>query len=392
MADWVGTVATAAKERHKVRRRYIAIRQCPCFQGSIIFSHWGDAQRVLTQARNSGGDGDDSSPVIYRDCASLQEAEQFLEGAAASSLSQRPIVARPSVAAASTITASPAENESHRTTQSTKKRGPEGLEKKSSKKRPKATDDSASSQSLTTSMEEQWDPMICLLQEYKSEMGHCNFQLSNNDAESMKKYDGLKAYAEHLRRLKTASQHQDDLAARPHTNQQPLHHCTPSFLTIHRIQQLDNLGFVWTETVGADTDVPSEIHRDDISFQSMLHEFQRVTVEHKEPLSKHPKLQEWVRKMRNEYKAMKGKKTTTMTTERVARLVKASFTFDVQGKKTWDERAVEWLEYKTKNGGNDPKRYDKSGLGKWVYIQRAKYRQNQEGKKTNLTEKQVRYV
>ena len=47
------------------------------------------------------------------------------------------------------------------------------------------------------------------------------------------------------------------------------------------------------------------------------------------------------------------------------------------------------MEYKTKNAGKEPKRYDETGLGKWVYDQRRKYRQLKEGKKANLTEEQI---
>eukprot|EP00539_Tryblionella_compressa_P007148 CAMPEP_0178763542 /NCGR_PEP_ID=MMETSP0744-20121128/17227_1 /TAXON_ID=913974 /ORGANISM="Nitzschia punctata, Strain CCMP561" /LENGTH=234 /DNA_ID=CAMNT_0020418485 /DNA_START=55 /DNA_END=759 /DNA_ORIENTATION=- len=79
-----------------------------------------------------------------------------------------------------------------------------------------------------------------------------------------------------------------------------------------------------------------------------------------------------------------------MTPQRIVQLAEAGFTFEAKSKKSWDERAVEWLEYKAKNGGRDPKRYDESGLGKWVYDQRDKYRQMKEGKKTNLTEEQIR--
>lgn len=125
-------------------------------------------------------------------------------------------------------------------------------------------------------------------------------------------------------------------------------------------------------------------------FDTMLCEWSRVIGHLKEPLNRHPKLQEWARRMRGEYDSMAKKQNTTMTPHRITQLAAAGFTFQTKTKKTWDQRAIEWLEYRAKHNGEEPKRWDATGLWKWIYNQRDKYRQLQQGKKTNLTEEQVR--
>jgi Helicase associated domain len=219
-------------------------------------------------------------------------------------------------------------------------------------------------------------------------MGHCNIQ-DPSATSTAHKYRGLYAFVERLRLYRKLWTEMQKIR-QPNEESQSLQHLS-SLLTSQRMEQLNALGFLWTTTNDADND-PKRFcpTNDEHLFNAMLTEMKRVTKEGNAPLNKYPKLQEWVRKMRNEYKAMKDKKPTTLTPDRLAKLVEAGVTFEVPGKKSWDQRAVEWLEYKTKNGGKDPKRYDKSGLGKWVYNQRAKYRENREGGKTNLTEEQIR--
>lgn len=92
---------------------------------------------------------------------------------------------------------------------------------------------------------------------------------------------------------------------------------------------------------------------------------------------------------RKEYQEFKDGKSSTMTAQRIVQLAEHGFTFQPKQKFTWDERAVQWLEYRSKNG-KDPKRYSEDGLGKWVCSQRAKYKSMQRGEKTNLTEEQVK--
>lgn len=101
-----------------------------------------------------------------------------------------------------------------------------------------------------------------------------------------------------------------------------------------------------------------------------------------------PKLQHWVSQQRKEYQRYKQKDKSTMTPQRIVELAIHGFNFEAKKKLTWDERAVQWLEYRSRTGG-DPKRYSSDGLGKWVLDQRKKHKMLKDGAKTNLTEDQV---
>eukprot|EP00980_Cylindrotheca_fusiformis_P026232 scaffold15521_cov119-Cylindrotheca_fusiformis.AAC.6 len=100
------------------------------------------------------------------------------------------------------------------------------------------------------------------------------------------------------------------------------------------------------------------------------------------------RLQGWIAKQRKEYQSYKCNAETTMTPKRIAELARHGFNFESKKKMTWDERAVQWLEYRSQTG-NDPKRYSSDGLGKWVLDQRKKYKMLKNGEHTNLTEDQV---
>eukprot|EP00548_Thalassiothrix_antarctica_P016615 CAMPEP_0194196498 /NCGR_PEP_ID=MMETSP0154-20130528/76697_1 /TAXON_ID=1049557 /ORGANISM="Thalassiothrix antarctica, Strain L6-D1" /LENGTH=600 /DNA_ID=CAMNT_0038921093 /DNA_START=720 /DNA_END=2523 /DNA_ORIENTATION=- len=115
----------------------------------------------------------------------------------------------------------------------------------------------------------------------------------------------------------------------------------------------------------------------------------------------------WVAKMRGKYVLLKGGEKTNLTHEQVDKLIARGFKWETGFKKftigfvlqpssrlTFDERAAEWLEFKTKHG-REPlrKKEDTSekeeSLGAWVTKMRGKYSLLQEGEKTNLTHEQV---
>jgi hypothetical protein len=70
--------------------------------------------------------------------------------------------------------------------------------------------------------------------------------------------------------------------------------------------------------------------------------------------------------------------------ERIARLTKLGFAFSTYKKKTFDERCVEWLEYKTKYNRDPPCNHDR--LGQWVLTMRRQYKLFKNGKKSTLTQ------
>jgi hypothetical protein len=135
---------------------------------------------------------------------------------------------------------------------------------------------------------------------------------------------------------------------------------------------------------------------DDTAFAQMLVELKRLKQVHA-PIKTNRQLEWWIAEQRKQYALFKANQpTSTMTPTRIAMMVDAGFPFEKAKTPTWDERAVEWLEFKTKMG-RDPMRDE--ALYQWVYKQRVKYKQQRQqqqqqgegGKRNNLTEEQIKY-
>jgi hypothetical protein len=76
------------------------------------------------------------------------------------------------------------------------------------------------------------------------------------------------------------------------------------------------------------------------------------------------KLRNWCSSVRRHYDKMKQGKTSQLNPEWIAKLLQLGFSFETGPERlSFDERAVQWLEYKTKHG-HEPK----SGhmLGQWT--------------------------
>eukprot|EP00581_Thalassiosira_minuscula_P031978 CAMPEP_0183785432 /NCGR_PEP_ID=MMETSP0739-20130205/66501_1 /TAXON_ID=385413 /ORGANISM="Thalassiosira miniscula, Strain CCMP1093" /LENGTH=507 /DNA_ID=CAMNT_0026029435 /DNA_START=1 /DNA_END=1524 /DNA_ORIENTATION=- len=113
--------------------------------------------------------------------------------------------------------------------------------------------------------------------------------------------------------------------------------------------------------------------------------------DHCRPPKNHPELGIWTSGIRQKYKQkMKGEKTS-LTDERVNDLLEIGFVFAAGktpnhpiGKKTWEERFEELLEFKELHGHTVVPQLSGT-LGNWVRMQRIAYKKFKAGEKSTIT-------
>lgn len=100
-----------------------------------------------------------------------------------------------------------------------------------------------------------------------------------------------------------------------------------------------------------------------------------------------PGLGDWVTDQRRQHKAMEQGQPTLMTNERLEKLARIGFTFQVRNRPEWDTRYAELLEYKEKYGNcRVPQNYkENKALGRWVAKQREQHRRLRRGHHSHLT-------
>jgi hypothetical protein len=234
------------------------------------------------------------------------------------------------------------------------------------KRRPTANQDKRSIE-----FNKAWDTMLTKLQDFKHKYGHCDVPIKSKSLED--EYLPLSRWVRHMRRqIKEFDENQEI-----------------SLIDSQRIQVLLDMGFNKTiKRVGIKRKRSNE--KENMEFDTMIKQLK----DHKEKgeaINRNTKLQGWITKQRKEYLQYKESKDSTMTPERIIRLAENGFNFVAKKTLTWNERAIQWLEYKHKHG-KDPKRYSADGLGKWCSSQRTKYKLMNEGGRTNLSEEQAKQL
>ena len=224
---------------------------------------------------------------------------------------------------------------------------------------------------LKSELEETWDDRIALLKEYKQEQGHANVPRRPNKSLA-EKYLPLCKFAGWMSKF----------LEEYHGSSDGKHF----FLTADRVKLLeDDIGFTSTSPQRK-VNARKELLQD-LNFDDMLVELKRVR-EGNLPVKTNRNLEFWIAEQRKEYALFKNNQPSSITPEKVVAMAEAGFPFEKMKSPTWDERAVEWLEFKTRTG-RDPMREE--SLYQWVYKQRVKYKQKmQGGKKNNLTEEQIK--
>ena len=112
------------------------------------------------------------------------------------------------------------------------------------------------------------------------------------------------------------------------------------------------------------------------------------------PATKRTPLRKWISRMREDYERMKNGKELYLTLERIAPLTELGLELSVGGtRQTFEERAAEWMAYRTKHGC-EPKRDGgpSQSIAAWASKVRRKYEAKQQGKYSNLKYDQIQLL
>ena len=131
-----------------------------------------------------------------------------------------------------------------------------------------------------------------------------------------------------------------------------------------------------------------------VSWKKRFEELKAFKVEHghcnvPEGYEDNPKLGTWVTRQRTQYRFRKEGKKSSITDERVAKLVKLDFKWSLNV--PWEETFEQLKAFKAEHEHcNVPQSYkDNPKLGKWVDKQRYQYRLRNDGKKSQITDDRV---
>eukprot|EP00548_Thalassiothrix_antarctica_P006799 CAMPEP_0194138172 /NCGR_PEP_ID=MMETSP0152-20130528/8018_1 /TAXON_ID=1049557 /ORGANISM="Thalassiothrix antarctica, Strain L6-D1" /LENGTH=610 /DNA_ID=CAMNT_0038835543 /DNA_START=104 /DNA_END=1936 /DNA_ORIENTATION=+ len=224
-----------------------------------------------------------------------------------------------------------------------------------------------------------WQRSFEMLVKYKEKYGSCDTQRSieNMIGEEKNERNRLKSWV------------------RSTTDQLTLFEKDPRASTLDpdRVKQLKNIGFVKHVRQDGNKLPPRGRKSWDENFndlQAFKEENSHTNVPHLPKSS----LRNWVVLQRDMYVRLKEGRKSDLNGERVTKLLQLGFVLQPSSRLTFDERAAEWLEFKTKHG-REPlrKKEDTSekeeSLGAWVAKMRGKYVLLKGGEKTNLTHEQV---
>ena len=172
-------------------------------------------------------------------------------------------------------------------------------------------------------------------------------------------------------------------------------------LNVTRSKELNSIGQSWEELVlKAGTHRPSKDEMAALSclrvqqsekwnkhFQELVqyhHEHGNFLVPH--GWNQNPRLAQWVKRQRYQYKIKKRGKHSTLTDEREAALNSLGFVWDSHGA-TWEERLEQLVAFKIQYGHcNVPITFpDNQALAVWVKCQRRQAKLYWEGKKSTMT-------
>ena len=149
-----------------------------------------------------------------------------------------------------------------------------------------------------------------------------------------------------------------------------------SHLTEERMQNLNQIGFVWDAQEAAWDERYDElvsykkIHGDTLVCQAS-------------------QLGNWVDNQRKEYQLLQRGKHSNLTNKRIGKLDQIGFVWSVL-EDAWEEKFAELVEFKAAHGHTDvPKSWENQQLFWWVSVQRREYRKLKEGKITGITEERI---
>ena len=154
-------------------------------------------------------------------------------------------------------------------------------------------------------------------------------------------------------------------------------------LTSERINQLDEIGFIW------------EANKYKSSFDKRLEELKIYKNRHGHcnvRMDENPSLAKWVQNQINEYSKLKHEKKTGMTMERASLLLSVGVEFEKQD--SWEQKLQQMRKLQQKYGNQldvaNLAHEETKQLRNWICNQRAQYKLYQQGKKSNLTPERIK--
>ena len=108
--------------------------------------------------------------------------------------------------------------------------------------------------------------------------------------------------------------------------------------------------------------------------------------------AENPKLGIWVQTQRQQYRKWKQGKHAHITPERIEKLSKLGFVWELRKKTAWDERYQQLVQYIEQYGhANVPQgsAENPSSLGNWVKKQREAYQKFNQDEKSTMTQEQI---
>ena len=99
------------------------------------------------------------------------------------------------------------------------------------------------------------------------------------------------------------------------------------------------------------------------------------------------RLRYWVCRQRQHFDRLKKKEPSILDPDKIAKLSSIGFSFVAKPKMSFDDRAVQWLQYKSQHGC-DPTKLTPGGIGPWIQKMRKYYGRFQRGEKVPVTAEQ----
>ncbi|KAL3936285.1 MAG: hypothetical protein SGBAC_008367 [Bacillariaceae sp.] len=238
--------------------------------------------------------------------------------------------------------------------------------------------------------DDQWDSMFDKLREYKETNGNCLVPKRYKENPKLGTWvDTQRVQYKKLQKIlaskQTGSGEEQGFTIPAVDSGKPL----VGRLTNDRIQRLESLGFVWS--LRDDW----QKHYEELKVYKGQHGHCNVPARYE----KNRRLGIWVSAQRQQYKmvrqlpdATKGRRSTSLTQERIGLLNDLGFTWTIRSRDTfgesWNSRFEDLREFRRIHGHcNVPSKYaENPELGIWVGTQRTQYRLHMKGRESgNLT-------
>ena len=226
---------------------------------------------------------------------------------------------------------------------------------------------------ISPRQEKRFDDTVKLLAEYKAEYGTCDIPINHPTAKDNK-------YAI-LPRWTVETRKQIRLFEKAPNN---------STLSQAQVKQLMDMDFCMRPARAL---MEKRVAALDTSWDQMFRQLQAFKEKHGHvvvPDLPKTELRHWIVRIREEYARMKKGKETVLTMDKVSQLSSLGFNLSTQRRQTFQERAHEWLEFKTKHQREARRDHEfEERIAAWAARTRRNYRLLKGGGKTNLTQEQA---